>query len=214
MNIETRLDQKRGCGWRKPGGLYIISGGVSAPCGLLPIPLTICPTCSCGIKPSRGWTWVDIKALRDDRICKASSELCFGCPLSSDNLGKRQGLLWIGGAFYERPSDWISEAVKQGISRRISAIPKDFKIGDTWVLVAHREVIPQMVVDGITLYDPAIFHAFKPTAIEYVVKGDETEDELERLVKRGITPVQVVRIGDQAELEMDQTEDEIVLENA
>ena len=30
---------------------------------------------------------------------------------------------------------------------------------------------------------------FKPSAVEYVVKGTETEEELQDLTKRGITPV-------------------------
>ncbi|UCC32345.1 MAG: hypothetical protein JSU86_08685, partial [Phycisphaerales bacterium] len=36
-----------------------------------------------------------------------------------------------------------------------------------------------------------IFHAFKPTAIEYVVKPDDPQDKLERMVERGITLVRV-----------------------
>ena len=218
MNIETRLDQQRGCGWRKPGGLYMVAGGLSAPCGLLPIPLTVCPTCSCGIKPTRGWTWVDVKALVAGKGCSLPAGRCLVCPLGVNNLGGKQGLLWVGGQFYERPIDWTAEAIKQGVSRRISAVPKDFKIGETWVLVAHREAITvreAIILDGERKdaeYQAAIFHAFKPSAIEYVVKGDETEDDLERLAKRGITPVQVVRIGEQQELEADQEEDEVFAE--
>ena len=79
--IHKRVEGKRGCGFRKPGGLYMVSA-VSAPCGKLPTPLDICPT---------------------------------------------------------------------------------------W----------------------GIFHAFKPSAIEYVVHGGESADELERLEKRGITLVDV-----------------------
>jgi len=127
-------------------------------------------------------------------------------------------LLWIGSQFYKRPIDWTAEAIKQGVSRRISAVPKDFKVGETWVLVAHREAITiqeAVILDGERRdaeYQAGIFHAFKPTAIEYVVKGDETEEELERLVKRGITPVQIARIGEQQELDNGQEEDETVTE--
>lgn len=38
---------------------------------------------------------------------------------------------------------------------------------------------------------PGIFHAFRPTAIEYVTRGDETAEEIEALDKRGTTPVKV-----------------------
>jgi hypothetical protein len=54
--IETRYDRKRGCGWRKPGGLYLCADGVGGVCGKLPIPLDICPTCHGGIKFCRSWT--------------------------------------------------------------------------------------------------------------------------------------------------------------
>ena len=41
---------------------------------------------------------------------------------------------------------------------------------------------------------PAIFHAWIPTRIEKVVKGDEGEEELEKWIKRGITPVNIIRV--------------------
>jgi len=56
--IEVRYESKRGCGWRKPGGLYLMADGPAELCGKLPIPLEICPSCGGGIKLSRGWTWV------------------------------------------------------------------------------------------------------------------------------------------------------------
>ena len=205
--IQIRYDQKRGCGWRQPGGLYLIAAGISTSCGLLPVPLSKCPTCSCGIKPSRGFTWIDIKALTKERQCAAAAAYCGGCPVSSGAIGKRQGLLWIGGAFYQKPEDWTNEAVKQGISRRLSTVPRDFELGKTWVMVAHRAALQTACPDCVeehceTCQDThvvpqaAIFHAFKPTAIEYVVRGDESEEDLDRLIKRGITPVQIVRVDE------------------
>ena len=66
MNIQTIVNEsERGCGFRKKGGLYLVSEGLAAPCGKLPIPLTVCPVCGQGIKPSRGWTWINGKKLVD-----------------------------------------------------------------------------------------------------------------------------------------------------
>jgi len=63
--IRTVKDQKRGCGWRQGGGLYMVVqedfSGFS--CGRLPFELTVCPTCSAGIKPSRSWTWINTPQL-------------------------------------------------------------------------------------------------------------------------------------------------------
>jgi hypothetical protein len=214
VEIEVRYDRERGCGWRKGGGLYLISGGVSQPCGKLPLPLEKCPTCSHGIKFTRGWTWVDGDALFRERECAAPPENCVGCqmnvPLFGEQLG-RCGLLWIGEAFYKTPADWLKESKEQGISRRISTVPNDFEVGKTWVLVAHNKAIAEPcklqdvrsceVCEGsMWHYTPAVFQLFKPQAIEYVVKGDETEEELERLVKRGITPVRIERAENQPDL--------------
>ena len=49
---------------------------------------------------------------------------------------------------------------------------------------------------------PGIFQAFRPTAIEYVVTGKETEEEIEKLIERGITPVEIVRGPENTELEL------------
>lgn len=227
MIVQTRYDSKRGCGWRQPGGLYLIAGGVSAPCGLLPIPLTTCPTCSCGIKPSRGWTWLDIRPLVKNKACRLANH-CPSCPVANQvAFGERQGLLWIGGSFYKHPEDWTNETIRQGISRRLSAVPRDFELGKTWVLVAHREALSVACPDCVEEHcdtckdtrlipQAAIFHAFKPTAIEYVVRGDETDEELQRLMNRGITPVKVIRVDENnrelPEVEEDEDEDETVIE--
>jgi hypothetical protein len=235
--IETRRDQKRGCGWRKAGGLYLVCDGLGRPCGKLPIPLGVCPTCHGGIKPTRSWTWVDGDALAAQTSCPLAGGQsagftpgrglpvvgthrlgCGTCPLAGA-IG-RCGLLWVGGKFYDRPEDWNREAGELGVSRRISAVPNGFTVGQTWVLVAHRKAIAEEcrtcdgtghvvqprpggqtaedcpACEGGQVYTPAIFHAFRPTRIEYVVKDDDTEERLAKLAERGITLVRVERVGD------------------
>lgn len=201
--IVVKREYRRGCGWRKPGGLYLVADGPAAPCGKLPIPLEICPTCGGGIKPSRGWTWVNGTALAATKTCE-SPQCSSLCPLAGP-LG-RAGLLWIGEKFYPRPIDWEREADAQGVSRRIPAVPRDFKLGETWVLVAHRKAIEDP--DGS--FTPAIFRAFKPTRIEVVVTGDEPDDEIDGMVKRGLTPIKIERAGEQTNLALDQGVDDAV----
>jgi hypothetical protein len=105
--------------------------------------------------------------------------------------------LWCGERFYKTPQDWMREARGQGVSRRISTVPNDFVVGETWVLMAHPKAITRTDDGGEMTYHAGIFTAFKPTAIEYVVKGDESEEELARKVKRGITLVQIERVQPQ-----------------
>ena len=198
MNISIRYDRKRGCGWRKEGGLYLVGSLHSTSCGKLPLPLTLCPTCGHGIRPSRGWTWVDGTDLFAEIICKEPA--CGNqCPIAI-GIG-RAGLLWTGEQFYKTTDDFEREANDVGVSRRITHVPHGFEIGKTWVLLAHRHCIRNGVQFGQkpteeNTWIPGIFRAFQPVAIEYITTGKETEEDLEQLVKRGITPVKVERVED------------------
>lgn len=227
MKIQTVVDSQRGCGWRKPGGLYLRTDAPGRDCGKFPVPLEVCPCCHAGIKPSRGWTWINPQPFLDAVRCTSFSLMenkpcpCEMCPMASPPT--KAGLLWIGEKFYKTPADWLKESNKLGVSRRISTVPHDFKIGETWVFVAHRLAItmpcPCTVehrLDKIVstppvkdcpdckgtgnIQSPGMFQAFKPDRIEYVTKGTETAEEIEDLTKRGITPVKVVRDIDQKEL--------------
>jgi hypothetical protein len=222
--IETRYDKKRGCGWRKEGGLYLVSDGEGRSCGRLPIVLNVCPTCGGGIHQTRGWTWVDGGKLAATETCATGPETCKTCPLAVE-IGK-VGLLWIGKKFYGKPADFLREAALQGISRRISAIPREFEVGKTWIWLAHTDVVKNLEpppvkpkLQGNDLTDdaelmaeyeealaayrtmlPGVFYLFRPTRIEYVVTGKETDEEIDAMVKRGITPVTIQRTGETKEM--------------
>lgn len=211
IEVPTLSETKRGCGFREPGGLYLISDGEGEPCAKLPVRLETCPTCGHGIKPARAWTWIEPDALVNPEPHGDQHHRLL-CPLSTGI--ERCGLLWIGGSFYT-PASFLDEAERMGISRRIPAVPRDYEVGETWVFLAHREAdwdpCPECG-DGMPAPEcescqgagkvpvQAVFHVFRPTRVEYVVKGDETEDELERLVQRGIRPVRIERIEDQGQL--------------
>lgn len=109
-------------------------------CDRLPIPLEICPVCKHGIKQTRGYTWVHVEELVGGLHPDCKDD--FPCPLcmTPDTLGLA-GLLWIGERFYKTPADFDREADALGISRRISAIPRGFHVGETWILFAHPRAI-------------------------------------------------------------------------
>lgn len=192
--IITVREGRRGCGWRKPGGLYLMSGTLQKSCGKLPRLLQRCPCCDQGIKPSRGFTWIGAAKLFEKMICHGGNK-CIGCPLHTPP--ERAGLLWIGEKFYKTAVHYMQEARDMGVSRRLRMIPHHFKVGETVVLLAHRRAIHSSERDGqgneTEIWFPAIFSAFVPQRIEYVVKGTETEEELDKLEKRGFTLVKIER---------------------
>jgi hypothetical protein len=134
---------------------------------------------------------------RDIPDCTAPAKNCNKCALRDPtNLG-RAGLLWVGGIFYETPADFNAEAARMGVSRRINQVPKDFKLGETWVLLAHRKGIPNGALEmgKEPEFTPAIFRVIRPDRIEVIVDGTESDEVIEGYLKRGLNPVLVVREG-------------------
>lgn len=223
MNVKTIVNEgKRGCGFRKKGGTYLITDATElSACGKLPLPLDVCPCCGQGVKASRGWTWINAKKLFADVVCRdlgcAQNEAMGKHCCALETPSEKAGLLWIGEKFYKTTTEFLVEGHKQGFSRRLSQVPRDFELGKTWVMVAHRKAIRCEKCNGVgdvavgdldkgeTVecavchgegYKPGIFFMFKPERIEYILKGDESQEELERKEERGFTLVNLVRTDD------------------
>lgn len=207
------VEKKRGCGYRKVGGTYLVSEGRSVPCDRLPIRLDVCPVCSHGFKQSRGWTWVDLAGLvgGEHMVGDAVGLLGTACPCSPfcplcktpTQIGKA-GLMWIGERFYKTPDEFMIEGRELGFSRRIKALPRNFKVGETWVMLAHSKTIrenipadeldaenPGLVEGGVEVrYVPGIFTLWQPTRVERICKESERDSDLvKELLEKGITPV-------------------------
>lgn len=186
-------DTKRGCGYRKLHSLYLRDDGPAIGCGRLPFRLDRCPCCGNGVAYSRRATWLNgdafIKAYAP--VCK--NENCFICPLKTDDEGSTHlGMVllqWIGRKFYT-VDEFNAEAQQLGISRRISSVPRGFKIGKSYVFLAHLDAIDNE--DGTKT--PGVFRVFKPNRIEIIVDGTEPDEEIEAYVNRGLTPVFIERI--------------------
>lgn len=189
--ITTRIEPRRGCGYRKPGGLYLVAGSASRTCCKLPFPLTVCPCCGAGIKPARGFTWISTDIFSSPCIMPT-----MGCILSQP--GKKIGLLWVGEKYYPTPESFARESIMQGVSKRIAQIPRDLVVGETWIALAHRAAITDFINERT--HDikkiPGIFSVFIPKAIEYIVTGEETEEKLLSLEKRGVTLIKVIKDTD------------------
>jgi len=135
------VEVKRGCGYRKVGGLYLCGSGITISCDRLPYEIKYCPTCGSGIKFTQGFTWIDWKEFAGEHhpmvICRCLN-MCYICYPS--NYTQPYGLLWVGEANYT-PQHFIKEAMEMGVSKRIPFIPKELKLGETVVLLAHKKAV-------------------------------------------------------------------------
>lgn len=223
MEIVHQTEARRGCGYRKPSknglGIYLIGDALSEPCGRLPFPLTVCPCCSAGIKPSRGWTWIVPEQLfgapaapcwlarkdsaggpKPPRLHSLTKASCGLCPLGGGLPTGRHGLLWVGEAYYPTPHAFTAEAARLGVSRKLAAVPQGFELGTTRVYLAHRHAVVRQTEDG-PVGAPGVFQIFKPTGIDIVIdpQADEAPERAVKLAERlgqGARIIQVVRDED------------------
>ncbi|MDO9333426.1 MAG: hypothetical protein Q7T57_02750 [Dehalococcoidales bacterium] len=184
------VEAKRGCGYRKVGGLYLCGGGVWTGCDRLPFELKACPACGGGIHFPRAPREIDpgqlfgyhevCRDINSCRMCQPQHEIAY--------------LLGVGEKFYT-PQEFLLEAQTMGVSKRIPAIPKSLKVGETWIYLVHRKAI-KLETASKPIYKMAIFAAFVPQKVEMPIwKADATEEKLAELQKRGITPV-IIPDGD------------------
>jgi hypothetical protein len=150
----------------------------------------------CKIAPSRGFTWINPSGLwnwREIKCGKSETGICENCAMNSISKMDHVGLLFVGEKFYPTPQDFDKESRALGISRRLphDHLPRGFKVGEDFIMLAHRKGVVKPSVDTGEMFDyaPAVFRVFRPDRIECVVTGDESDDYIEALTERGITPV-------------------------
>lgn len=211
----------RGCGFRKVGGMYLVSDGPVSGCGKLPVPLDAlnvfeCPCCGertqlppdYGIRLSRAPRMLHNPELLWRGLPCASSGrngMCTTCPLSNAYETGPALLVTVGETYYATPEDFAKESRQMGISRRIPQVPQGFVVGETWVLLAHSKAISKVEMQDrdpetgqlymepkpVTVYSAGVFSMFRPRRIEIVVDGTEPDEKIDDMLKRGLTPVLV-----------------------
>lgn len=190
------VESERGCGYRTVDSLYLVCNRKLVGCDRLPFNLEICPCCGNGIKFARSWTWINPVRLFDgnheplkDCLCEESPGVCPACrceqvfaPKHNVRQDREAGLLWIGEKHYETPADFMKESASMGISRKIKHLPKSFKVGKTWVFLAHikasitkEKVKDPLFPDEEGQYErcPGIFTIFRPQKVERIVLQSE-----------------------------------------
>ena len=141
------VEAKRGCGYRKVGGTYMVSAIGLQACDRLPFELTVCDCCGEGYRASRSLREVSpyllFKGRHDPCGC---SQTCYICnPKWPRNEDQHSDYLeWVGGSYYKNPELFIEEANSLGISRRLKGgIPRRMVVGKSIVLLAHRDILFQ-----------------------------------------------------------------------
>lgn len=147
------IEAKRGCGYRKVGGLYLEGGVGGLPCGKLPLHLVPCPLCD-HVQPfMRGLARIKPRAiLHEDKVCPNEGNsnvmgrlICGRCPLDKAMSAEKAGLLWLGEKFYT-PESFVEEAGRLGVSRRLPHFPTWVEPGVTWIFVGSKKLFKEPCV--------------------------------------------------------------------
>lgn len=194
LQVQEIQIEKRECGLRKPGGFYFVGDVPEDDMnGWLP---RAC-RCSCDIKFLKGSRNVQKFVPYDayPELRPESKDPRKFAPFQPEEV---VWVVTIGVQHYPTVESYINEAKRQGISRYVKEIPRGFKIGTSWVFLLHPNAFQREVILGDGMFatqkvvkEPGIIAVFKPTAIQYVVTGDETDEYLLSLASRGVTPVKV-----------------------
>ena len=147
------IEARRGCGFRKVGGMYLCGEFISSPCDRMPFPLTTCPICGQGIKVSRGFTQVNpyrlwgphdqpVTVFRDNpevrgEITKLNCTDRFRPCLLCDPQDEPAYIMLVGAGNYKTKEVFLEEAHRMGISKRIPFIPKGLELCKTAIYLAH-----------------------------------------------------------------------------
>ncbi len=193
------VEEKRGCGYRKIGGMYLVGEALTIGCDRLPLQLESCPVCGAGIHFTRGMTEIfplDLLGTHDEKATvfkgnpKVEGEVtkvnCFDkvrpCEVC-DPTNELAYVMMVGEKHYPTIVHFMEEANRIGVSKRIPFIPKKLKMGETIIYLAHPKAckvpVPpendsespqQRLVDAQKTGGAlGLFMTFRPRAIEMPV---------------------------------------------
>ena len=187
--IEEIFETQRGCGRRYAGrrrfGLYLFGGCFAESCERLPFPLQPCSCCGRPYIQNRNMMRFyhetvlkyDVEPrchLHDVGSRHENSHHHERCPVCCPSLVIEEGQwswqFWVGTEY--TPKQFIEEAEREGISKRIPRLPKEFEWGQ-WVYLLHRWAMvdsAELGDDQRELVSPGIFYVFKPSELHIVVE--------------------------------------------
>lgn len=173
------VEVKRGCGYRKVGGLYLTGTYIPVECDRLPMPVSHCPTCGAGIHFTRSMTEINPfrlfgnhegqSIIIDDGVagtmdCRDQIRPCKVCDPPDDIAF----VMMVGVKYYPTVEDFAEEAFRLGICKRIPFKPKKLTLGQTIIYLAHPK--------ACTVREPVVVQQVK------ALVGGEEETNQPRLV--------------------------------
>ena len=209
------VEAKRGCGFRKIGGLYLVGDFSPVDCDRMPYLIGPCPVCGGGLHFTRSMTEINpLRLFGFHDPCAERRPHCKLCQPPDDAAF----VMTVGNKYYT-PESFIQEAATMGVSKRIPFIPKKLVPGHTIIYLAHPKAVPvhepspmsKALVEAVAIVEGeapppqprlleadqvthklGIFCAFIPQGIEKVLsKKNATRKEVDSLKRRGITAVVV-----------------------
>jgi len=211
-------EQKRGCGYRKIGGLYLVCDpGLELHCDGLPLELKACDCCGFVPPFSRNLQRIHAQYIsqaeenlhvqkypfragkngKDEGgegcYCPESCPICGTIALDPDeDTMPVFGLMFVGKQGYT-PSTFIKEAFQMGVSKRIPDIPSWLKFNETWILLAHNEVpkvsLEEIKSNGLHTVEPELIQA-----VFYAFKPSRVEMPV---WKGSLTDQQILKLEEQ-----------------
>ena len=167
------VEPQRKCGYRKVGGIYIVSSPLDEVCSDLPLEIPVCPCCGNTIEFFRG-----IRRINPNKLWKTGGWKCTPHP-------DKAWFMWIGKHFYPTPADFIEEAQELGVSKRIPFVPDELQTGDV-VFLAHKKGIRRN-----NKFVPAVVAVFTIKHVERIISEKQSKKKsfVKKLRERGLTPI-------------------------
>lgn len=183
--------QKRGCGWPKEGGFYVMGGGKPLVCFALPVTLVPCECCNQMPKFARCPTPVTAEYIKnlfygkDGEFCGPTCHACVS--------GKRYWISWVGSDY--TTETFCREVNVQGMSRRIPpSFAKLIQPGDVFANVKGGEIINMIPC----------------TSVRYYLKPGDSEEKIKELEKEGIEVAKIgTKTGDGVQTELKEKEKKV-----
>jgi hypothetical protein len=179
------IEARRACGYRRVGGTYLCGGDTPSFCDRLPYPLAACPAWGDGVRVFGEFGSINPPKLFDShhfgdqddksglyiRSCTDGALTCFMC----DSRDEPTFIMGGGEKFYKTTAEFVSGAREPGVYKRIPFIPKDSKLSDTVVSLAHPK--------AVAIKEPVVLYHARSTLEESETKQPRLL-EIEKVEKR------------------------------